>query len=57
MTMWPGRMTQREAAIEAVKQTVLRQIQEMNMSKFGARKEEAQMFQLRLNELKKYVVD
>lgn len=57
MTVWPGRMTQRAAAIEEVKQIGLRQIQEMNMSKFGARKEEAQMFQLRLNELKKYVVD
>ena len=49
------RMTQREAAIEAVKIIGLPQIKEMDMSKFGNRKNEAEMFQLRLQELKKYV--
>lgn len=50
------RMTQRDAAIEAVKRIGLRQIKEMDMSQFGDRKKEAEMFQLRLEELKKYDV-
>lgn len=49
-----GRMTQREAAIQAVKEIGLRQIKEMDMSKFGDMKKEADMFQMRLQELKKY---
>lgn len=53
-TVLPERMTQREAAVEAVKQIGLRQIKEMDMSKFGDMREEADMFQARLNELKKY---
>ncbi len=49
------RMTQREAAIEAVKCIGLRQICEMDMGKFGEMEKEARMFRLRLDELKKYV--
>lgn len=52
-TVLPRRLTQREAAIEAVKNIGLRQICEMDMSKFGDMKKEATMFQLRLAELKK----
>lgn len=53
-TVLPKRMTQREAAIEAVKCVGLKQIREMDMSKFGDMKKEALMFQWRLNEIKKY---
>ena len=45
-------MTLREAAIEAVKCIGLRQLREMDMSKFGDMKKEAEMFQMRLAELK-----
>lgn len=51
-TVLPEKMTQREAAIEAVKCIGLKQIREMDMSKFGDMKKEAEMFQLRLSELK-----
>lgn len=54
-TVLPRRLSQRKAAIEAVKCIGLRQIREMDMSKFGNMKKEAEMFELRLNELKKYV--
>lgn len=54
-TVLPEHLTQREAAIEAVKHIGLRQIREMDMSKFGNMKKEAEMFRLRLNELKKHV--
>lgn len=47
-------VTQREAAIEAVKCIGLRQIREMDMSKFEGFEQEAKMFLLRLDELKKY---
>lgn len=47
-------VSQREAAIEAVQHIGLRQIREMDMSKFGAMKKEAEMFERRLAELKKY---
>lgn len=50
-----GTITQREAAIEAVKKIGLPQIKEMDMSEFGDRKKEADMFQLRLQELRRYV--
>ena len=46
------RMTQKEAAIEAVKCIGLRKICEMDMSKFGTMEKEAKMFQMRLEELK-----
>ncbi|MDO4324043.1 MAG: hypothetical protein Q4C61_16140 [Lachnospiraceae bacterium] len=54
-TVLPRKMTQREAAVEAVKHIGLRQIREMDMSKFGNMKREAEMFERRLYELKKNV--
>lgn len=52
-TVLPMKMTQREAAVEAVKQIGLPQKYEMDMSKFGDMKAEAEMFERRLWELKK----
>ena len=49
------RMTQREAAIDAVKHIGLRQIRDVDMSKFADMDQEAEMFIKRLTELKKYV--
>lgn len=54
-TVWPKILSQREAAIEAVKCIGLRQIREVDMSKFKDMKKEAEMFEMRLDELKKYV--
>lgn len=54
-TVFPKIMSQKEAAIEAVKHIGLRQIKEMDMTKFGDRKKEADMFQMRLEVLKKYI--
>lgn len=54
-TLFPRKLTQREAAIEAVKKIGLRQLHEMDMDAFLDMQEEAEMFQLRLAELKKYV--
>ena len=54
-TILPEKRTQREAAIEAVKQIGLRQIHEMNMAEFGDMKQAAKMFQLRLKELKNHI--
>lgn len=54
-TVLPRRMTQRAAAIEAVKQIGLRQICEVELTIFGDMKKEAEMFQMRLNELKKFL--
>lgn len=51
-TVFPRKMTQREAAIEAVRVVGLRQIKEVDMNLFGDWKKEAEMFQKRLNELK-----
>ena len=56
LTVLPKKMTQREAAIEAVKKIGLPQIKEMDMSAFEDMKEEAEMFQLRLNELRQIVM-
>ncbi len=56
-TVLPERMTQREAAIEAVRKIGLRQIREMDMSEFGDRKKEAEMFSRRLAELKSCMKD
>jgi hypothetical protein len=53
-TVLPRKMSQREAAIEAVKAIGLRQIREMDMSKFEGMPKEAEMYQRRLNELKKW---
>lgn len=54
-TVLPKRLTQREAAIEAVKAIGLRQLKEMDMKKFGQMTKEVEMFAKRLAELKKYV--
>lgn len=51
-TVLPRKMSQRAAAIEAVKQIGLRQIREMDMSKFEDMEAEAGMFVKRLNELR-----
>ena len=56
-TVLPERMTQREAAVEAVRQIGLRQVREMDMSSFGSRKKEAEMFCKRLEELKRNISD
>lgn len=56
-TVLPDRMTQREAAVEAVKKIGLRQIKEVDMSIFGSMKKEAEMFSKRLAELRRYVPD
>lgn len=53
-TVLPRILSQREAAIEAVKHIGLRQICEVDMSIFGVMKKEKEMFQMRLDELKKY---
>ncbi len=45
-------LSQREAAIEAVKCIGLKQVRDMDMSKFGDMKEEAEMFARRLRVLK-----
>ncbi len=52
-TVFPRRLTQREAAEEAVACIGLRQIREMDMRKFGDMESEAEMFQARLALLKK----
>lgn len=56
-TVLPRVLSQKEAAIEAVKHIGLPQIRKMDMSKFGNRKKEAEMFQMRLDELKKYAAN
>ena len=56
-TVLPDRMTQREAAVEAVKKIGLRQIKEVDMSIFGSMKKEAEMFSKRLAELRRHVPD
>lgn len=52
-TVGARHLSQREAAIEAVKCIGLRQIRDIDMSIFGDMKDEAEMFELRLRELKK----
>jgi len=54
LTLRPLLVSQREAAIEAVKQIGLRQICEIEPEWFDEMIKEAEMFQKRLNELKKY---
>ena len=56
-TVLPDRMTQREAAVEAVRKIGLRQIKEVDMSIFGSMEKEAEMFSKRLAELRRYVPD
>ena len=55
LTVLPRKMSQKEAAIEAVKNIGLRQNHEMDISKFGSYKKDADMYLQRLNELKKYL--
>ena len=50
-----GHMTQREAAIEAVKHIGLRQIKDIDMRLFEGMEQDAEMLSRRLAELKKYV--
>ena len=52
-TVFPRRMTQREAALEAVQAVGLRQTKDIDFSIFEDWKNEAIMFQHRLQELKK----
>ena len=56
-TVLPDRMTQREAAVEAVRKIGLRQIKEVDMSIFGSMEKEAEMFSKRLAELRRYMPD
>ena len=53
-TVGSRRLTQREAAIEAVQTIWLRQIRDIDMAIFDGMEQEREMFQLRLAELKKY---
>ena len=55
MTVLPARMTQREAAIEAVQKIGLRVISDINESLFDDVPEWRDMFFRRLQELKKFV--
>ncbi len=54
-TVLPERMTQREAAVDAVRKIGLRQKSEVDMSIFGSMKKETEMFCKRLAELRRYV--
>lgn len=56
-TVLPEKMTQREAAVEAVRKIGLRQIKEIDMSIFGSMAKEAEMFCRRLEELKYHMRD
>ena len=53
-TVIPRKLTQREAAIEAVQAIGLRQIRDVDLAIFGENYQERDMFLLRLAELKKY---
>lgn len=53
-TALPVKMTQQEAAAEAVKQIGLRQKKEVDMRLFGEQKEWAEMFMRRLALVKRY---
>ena len=53
-TALPRRLTQREAALEAVERIGLRQIREIDLSKYSDMSQECEMFRCRLAELKKY---
>lgn len=54
-TVTPRKLTQREAAVEAVQAIGLRQIREVDLAVFDGMEQERDMFLLRLAELKKYV--
>lgn len=53
-TVGSRKLTQREAAIEAVKEIGLRQVRDIDMTVFGSMEQEREMFQLRLAELQKH---
>lgn len=53
-TVGSRRLTQREAAIEAVRAIGLRQIQDVDLAIFEGMDREREMFLQRLEELKKY---
>ncbi|HIY03321.1 MAG TPA: hypothetical protein IAA26_16010 [Candidatus Blautia faecipullorum] len=55
-TVLPERMTQREAAVEAVRKIGLRQVREIDLSIFGSMKKEGEMFCKRLSELKRHIL-
>lgn len=55
-TVLPERMTQREAAVEAVRKIGLRQVREIDLSIFGSMKKEEEMFCKRLSELKRNIL-
>ena len=55
-TVYPAKMTQREAAVEAVRQIGLHQIKEIDERLFEGETAWRDMFWKRLNELKKYCV-
>lgn len=54
-TVGARKLTQREAAVEAVRAIGLRQIRDVDMRLFEDSEQERQMFQLRLTELKQYL--
>ena len=53
-TVLPRKLTQREAAIEAVQVIGLRQIRDVDLAIFDSMRQEREMFLLRLAELQKY---
>ena len=53
--LFPDVVSQRDAAIDAVKHIGLRQIREVDMSMFGRFTAEAEMFSKRLDELRKAI--
>ena len=57
LTVGARKLSQREAAIEAVKVIGLRQISDIHLSIFAGEEQKKEMFQRRLAELKKYTKD
>ena len=55
-TLFPRKISQREAAIEAVKKIGLPIIKDIDMGIFGEMKKEADMFERRLSELKNIAI-
>ena len=53
--LFPHVVSQKEAAVDAVKHIGLRQVQEVDMNWFGKHKKEAAMFEKRLTELRQYL--
>jgi len=57
LTVGTRKLSQREAAIEAVEAIGLRQISDIDLSIFAGEEQKKEMFQRRLAELKKYTKD